>query len=413
MEDKDLLVLQLQIQNMILNKPPDKSLKIQSEQYRELEEEIMYLSENITQANDFITKLANGDLETKIPDRHNFISSSLKELHANLCHLTWQASRVANGDYSQRVSHLGAFSNSFNQMIKQLQERENKLVKQSNAIMESKNLLLSIMDGMSDWVAVVEEKTNTVLYTNHITNEHLYDETTKKYVCGSEFCGLMEYLNNYSNKKGESESTFYFDCPIKNKSLQTRTFSIHWSEKRAFVHIISDVTGEKKEKEKLETLAFNDELTGLFNRRYCISKLSSLMYDTIDFCVCLIDLDGLKKVNDRLGHTVGDDYIQSISTAMKKTMPHSCRICRVGGDEFIIIMPTFTIDLANDYLNKLDKEISLIKRNYTLSVSGGIIHVNENSKLSPEEIMEQVDEKMYAVKKKKYELIQNNTKTEY
>ena len=58
---------------------------------------------------------------------YNFLCENLKNLHANLNHLTWQAQQVTKGDYSQHVAFLGEFSTAFNEMTRQLQEREAKL----------------------------------------------------------------------------------------------------------------------------------------------------------------------------------------------------------------------------------------------------------------------------------------------
>lgn len=68
--------------------------------------------------------LSRGNLSVKTPPRDNFLCENLKNIHANLNHLTWQAKQVAKGDYSQSVSYLGEFSEAFNTMTRQLQERE-------------------------------------------------------------------------------------------------------------------------------------------------------------------------------------------------------------------------------------------------------------------------------------------------
>jgi hypothetical protein len=92
------------------------------------------LTENINKAIDFIQEiclavrpLAKGDLDGVTLSAGNFLASPFKELHANLRHLTWQATRVAQGDYNQRVDFMGDFSTAFNQMIVALDENEKAL----------------------------------------------------------------------------------------------------------------------------------------------------------------------------------------------------------------------------------------------------------------------------------------------
>ena len=76
---------------------------------------------------DYSAEISKGNLSIEAPGRDNFLCDNLKNIHANLNHLTWQAKQVAKGDYSQSVSYLGEFSEAFNTMTKQLKEREEEL----------------------------------------------------------------------------------------------------------------------------------------------------------------------------------------------------------------------------------------------------------------------------------------------
>lgn len=92
----------------------------------ELGELLRAVNELITsfnEAGNFISNLAEGNLDADLPVR-NLLVSPYKQLHANLMHLTWQAGRIAAGDYSQRVDFMGDFSTSFNAMVEALAEKE-------------------------------------------------------------------------------------------------------------------------------------------------------------------------------------------------------------------------------------------------------------------------------------------------
>jgi hypothetical protein len=96
---------------------------------------------------DFVIPLSKGELaEIKI-SRKNFFGSPFKELHSRLLHLTWQASQVASGDYSQRVDFMGDFSEAFNNMVDALNDNEKKL---KNKIDELEKALshISILEGI-------------------------------------------------------------------------------------------------------------------------------------------------------------------------------------------------------------------------------------------------------------------------
>lgn len=94
------------------------------EPYRKLGRELHSLQEVVSEAREYAADLSRGDLSREYPAQGNFLCTHLKELHSNLKHLTWQAKRVAMGDYSQHVSYLGEFSDAFNEMTDQLKERE-------------------------------------------------------------------------------------------------------------------------------------------------------------------------------------------------------------------------------------------------------------------------------------------------
>ena len=95
-EEIDLLVEQLR--TILLSKPLPRQPRVQSEELGTLQEAIFYLADCLAEANGFLHHLQAGALDATPPGRHNFLAGSLKELHAALRHLTWQANQVANGD---------------------------------------------------------------------------------------------------------------------------------------------------------------------------------------------------------------------------------------------------------------------------------------------------------------------------
>ena len=88
---------------------------------------LQYLESAIEEMKTCSAALSKGNLSDFHPSRENFLCDNLKNIHANLEHLTWQAKQVAKGDYSQHVSYLGEFSIAFNTMIQQLKDREKSL----------------------------------------------------------------------------------------------------------------------------------------------------------------------------------------------------------------------------------------------------------------------------------------------
>lgn len=97
----------------------------------------------------------------------------------------------------------------------------------------------------------------------------------------------------------------------------------------------------KKRDEKLYNLAFYDFLTGLPNRRMFLEKLNQCLdehHDGDPFYVVYIDIDSFKRINDTLGHQIGDDYIYYAAERLKKIIHQEDILGRLGGDEFALLV---------------------------------------------------------------------------
>ena len=103
-----------------------KQLDINSldEPFQKLGLGLQYLERSVAEMKSYSEALAKGNLAIELPAKENTLCENLKSIHADLKHLTWQAKQVAKGDYSQKVSFLGEFSEAFNSMTERLEERE-------------------------------------------------------------------------------------------------------------------------------------------------------------------------------------------------------------------------------------------------------------------------------------------------
>ena len=398
MEEKDIDLLFLQIKNIIFNKPISQDLKTNTKELENLQQAIEYLSKCIFESNQFLANLAAGNLEAQTPGRHNFLAGSLKDLHSGLKHLTWQANQVANGDYKQRVGFLGEFSRSFNTMIEQLEERENKLKSQTTALMQSIDLMISIMDSLQEWIVVTEKNTGDIIYVNQ-SAKILFGEidgTDKKQNSNEQ--DILAQIVKHSNEVID-DMNFEFDYEYKDRVFHCKSFLIQWNEKVAYVHFIADITSEIGKKEQLENMAFKDELTGLFNRRYCLKILHNMIVEKREFSIGMIDMDGLKFVNDNLGHLEGDEYIRTVANGIVSVARDTDTICRIGGDEFIVILLKCKEEVLEKKLYELNINLEKLSKKYEMSISYGVVYVDSDTKLLEQEILEQADEKMYKFKK--------------
>ncbi len=91
------------------------------------------------------------------------------------------------------------------------------------------------------------------------------------------------------------------------------------------------------------SLALTDELTGLYNRRYLLAHLDELLArvtrDGLDAAVLLVDIDHFKQVNDTYGHAAGDDVLRELAARATNTVRSVDLVARMGGEEFVVVMP--------------------------------------------------------------------------
>lgn len=108
---------------------------------------------------------------------------------------------------------------------------------------------------------------------------------------------------------------------------------------QGFIH---DITERKRVEETIKRLAYHDPLTGLPNRMLFSDRLRAALprarRNKDKLAVMLLDLDHFKNVNDRLGHPVGDELLQAVAERLTALLRESDTICRMGGDEFLVLL---------------------------------------------------------------------------
>lgn len=160
-----------------------------------------------------------------------------------------------------------------------------------------------------------------------------------------------------------------------------------------------------KQKEKSQ----KDSMTNAYNRttgELIINEMIKKAEIRKQFLVlCFLDLDDLKKVNDRLGHNYGDKYISKIAEVLMKIIEKKDVLIRYGGDEFIILFIDKDINEANTILIKVEDKLSEINStnilDYKYSISYGFSEKKIDNRLSVDELIETADSNMYVHKNKK------------
>ena len=163
---------------------------------------------------------------------------------------------------------------------------------------------------------------------------------------------------------------------------------------------------EFKQKQFLQYESYHDPMTKIYNRRY-VERYVEMHLDFNETCaMILIDLDNFKTVNDELGHEKGDEVLCRVSEILRNNFRKSDCVARIGGDEFIILMPQI-LDKSHvaDKVRKILQEFPIImkdenaEKSVPVSLSVGIIFTKAGEQNEYEELYRRADKFMYKAKK--------------
>lgn len=163
--------------------------------------------------------------------------------------------------------------------------------------------------------------------------------------------------------------------------------------------IVNDITKRKQAEENLHYLSYHDQLTKLYNRRFFEEKLELLdQPENYPLMVTMADINGLKLINDSFGHSVGDLYIQKVADVLARGVRQRDVLCRLAGDEFIIISPNTQLDTIKElltHIKELEKEETV--NSIELSISFGYCSKNSKEE-SIVEVLKNAEDFMYKKK---------------
>ena len=158
----------------------------------------------------------------------------------------------------------------------------------------------------------------------------------------------------------------------------------------------------KLQQDKLNKMAFNDQLTGLCNRHYLMDvanqKVARAQRHHYTLWVLMIDIDYFKSINDNYGHAVGDLVLQAIAKSLKEDNRDEDIAARLGGEEFVIVFdPCEDEDAFNKAVRILDKIENLKPNNITVTISIGMAKVLEQDN-NFESLLKRADDALYKAK---------------
>ncbi|MDY0235036.1 MAG: EAL domain-containing protein [Gudongella sp.] len=195
-------------------------------------------------------------------------------------------------------------------------------------------------------------------------------------------------------------SYFFYKLLASEESLVSKNLLLKTSEDELIIKY-QEVLDQKQ---KNQHLAIHDPLTGFYNRRKCIEDLEKKIEEGMDFTIFLCDVDNFKRINDTRGHTYGDNILREIANLIKDVTSRFENNYRIGGDEFIVIIPNLKDSAEitgrmNYFYKELAKNSSEGQINNRVTISVGISRFPIDGDIVEDLIMK-ADLAMYEAKRK-------------
>lgn len=291
----------------------------------------------------------------------------VKRITSPITTLSQAANAIAEGDYTVHIEataddEIGHLSSIFNTMTVRIRD----------AYAEIENQLKTTLQSMGDALISTNEKGEVVIINKEaeLLTGWSYDEAKGRPI---EEIFIVKKDKRHSAKdqhlvlvhrtKGE--------IPIENSvsPIVNTEGKIQGS-----VVVFRDITEKKEKLGQIEYLSYHDQLTGLFNRRYfeeAIHRHNENQYYPLT--LVMLDVNGLKLVNDAFGHQMGDRLLKCAADTLRNAMRVGDVLARLDGDEFVMILPCTDHEAADQLMSRLNAIIkSTTLESIQLSISYGM-----------------------------------------
>ncbi|MBT8444044.1 MAG: sensor domain-containing diguanylate cyclase [Gammaproteobacteria bacterium] len=210
---------------------------------------------------------------------------------------------------------------------------------------------------------------------------------------------------------------FYAGCPLINEDgyrlgticvIDTKSRELNDRDTQTLADIAALVAGEMT----TQQLATMDPLTGLSNRRafnaIADQALAMCARSSESATLLIIDLDGFKEINDKLGHAAGDDALKTFSGLLLESFRDSDVVARLGGDEFCVLFTSTTMEQSWQCVERFRDRLGARNRSadsdYKLRFSAGVVQYDADRHSAVSDLLDEADQLMYRRKRAKPKL---------
>ncbi len=267
---------------------------------------------------------------------------------------------------------------------------------QKNSLASSYASLETILDNVGSAIYVKDEKTGKMLFANRNMRSIFRPELENN--------TLHEFISQ-ERLSGSGNSEVYHETSGRWYDLYYT--GIKWVDGRpVYLYALYDITEKKLYQKKIEQQAYSDFLTGLYNRMCCERDLAKYIDEAskanAEGALLYLDLDDFKHINDGLGHQYGDVLLKAIAHGLQRIAGIENTCYRMGGDEFVIIVPEESYPQLDDILAAIaeifEKPWFLKDADYYCTMSMGLACFPSDGN-SVHDLIKKADIAMYEAKR--------------
>ncbi len=269
---------------------------------------------------------------------------------------------------------------------------------QKNSLASSYASLEAILDNVGSAIYVRDIETGTALFANRILKNYFATELAT---------GKLDDLFDSALPVSRDSGIYEVFHAEKNKWYDLHYTFINWVDgRKVSLCAAYDVTDKKNYQKRIEQQSYTDFLTGLYNRLCCERDLAmhidSAKSSGTKGALLYLDLDDFKHINDGLGHQYGDILLKAISHSLTRIEGIKNTCYRMGGDEFVIIIPPQSYNTFRDIVTQIEDIFSkpwyLKDADYYCTMSMGIVEFPDMGE-NVQDLIKKADFAMYEAKK--------------